>query len=243
MNRNAAILNGLAVFRLSGVELAAFGEGSLEMSDFSNSSLDEFIEFSPKTLEVLRQPIEDKKVTISRAKISLTYPANFMLIAATNPCPCGYYGDPVHHCTCTDSSIRTYRQRISGPLLDRIDIHMDVPRVDYDKLTSLPTGESSAQIRTRVENARQVQRERFHESRYLQANADMGAKEVDEFCNTTPEAAQLLNMSLVQMQLSARAYHRILKLARTIADLDESEIIEVPHLAEAIQYRPRRLTG
>jgi magnesium chelatase family protein len=205
--------------------------------------LDEFIEFSPKTLEVLRQPIEDKKVTISRAKISLTYPANFMLIAATNPCPCGYYGDPVHHCTCTDSSIRTYRQRISGPLLDRIDIHMDVPRVDYDKLTSLPTGESSAQIRTRVENARQVQRERFHESRYLQANADMGAKEVDEFCNTTPEAAQLLNMSLVQMQLSARAYHRILKLARTIADLDESEIIEVPHLAEAIQYRPRRLTG
>ena len=149
----------------------------------------------------------------------------------------------MHHYTCADSSIRKYRQRISGPLLDRIDIHMDVPRVDYDKLTSVPTGEASAQIRERVEYARQIQRERFQESSHLQANADMGAKEVDRFCETTPEAADLLKMSLVQMQLSARAYHRILKLARTIADLDDSEIIDVKHLAEAIQYRPRRLTG
>jgi len=205
--------------------------------------LDEFPEFGTKTLEVLRQPIEDKEVTISRAKISLRFPANFMLIAAMNPCPCGYLHDSAHPCTCTDSMIRTYNQRISGPMLDRIDIHVDVPRVDYDKLTNLHNGESSAQIRARVENARQQQRERFKAARRLQANADMGPREIEQFCQTTPEAAKLIKATLQQMQLSARAYHRILKLARTIADLESAAIIDVPHLAEAIQYRPRRLTG
>lgn len=203
--------------------------------------LDEFVEFSAKTLEVLRQPIEDKQVTISRAKISLTYPANFMLVASMNPCPCGYLNDPVHHCTCTDSTIRQYQQKISGPLLDRIDIQIDVPRVDYDKLTSLKQGESSEDIRERVEAARQIQRHRFEGSENLQANADMGVKQIDAMCIVTDEAAQLLKTTIQQMQLSARAYHRILKLARTIADLDEQETIDVPHIAEAIQYRPRRL--
>lgn len=205
--------------------------------------LDEFVEFGAHTLEVLRQPIEDKEVTISRAKVSLKFPANFMLVAAMNPCPCGYLNDPAHRCTCTDAMIRNYNQRISGPLLDRIDIHVDVPRVDYDKLTGLAKGESSAQIRARVEQARLRQRERFKGSKRLHANADMGAKEIEQFCQTTPEAAKLMKVTLQQMQLSARAYHRILKLARTIADLDNAAMIDVPHLAEAIQYRPRRLSG
>ncbi|HLA41909.1 MAG TPA: YifB family Mg chelatase-like AAA ATPase, partial [Aggregatilineales bacterium] len=205
--------------------------------------LDEFPEFGTKTLEVLRQPLEDKEVTISRAKISLKFPSNFMLIAAMNPCPCGYLNDPVHHCTCTDGMIRAYNQRISGPLLDRIDIHVDVPRVDYDKLTNIARGEASMQIRERVENARGFQRERFAGEKRLHANADMGPKEIERFCETTREAADLIKTTLQKMQLSARAYHRILKLARTIADLDEAEIIAVPHLAEAIQYRPRRLVG
>jgi magnesium chelatase family protein len=205
--------------------------------------LDEFLEFSPKALEVLRQPLEDKRVTISRAKMSLTYPANFMLVAATNPCQCGYLHDPVHQCTCTDAMIRNYQQRMSAPLLDRLDIHVDVPRVDYDKLTGLAKGETSAQIRERVEKARQRQRERFKGVPRLQSNSDMGVKEIEQFCQATTQASQLLRAMLQQMQLSARAYHRILKLARTIADLDDSSIIDVPHIAEAIQYRPRRLTG
>ncbi|NJL93494.1 MAG: YifB family Mg chelatase-like AAA ATPase [Anaerolineae bacterium] len=204
--------------------------------------LDEFPEFGGKTLEVLRQPLEDKEVTISRARLSLTFPANFMLIAAMNPCPCGYLSDPIHPCTCSDSAIRAYQQKISGPLLDRIDIHVDVPRVDYDKLTGAVQGESSAQVRARVERARLRQRERFADSRHLHANGDMGPREIERFCQTTPGAAQLMAVTLKKMQLSARAYHRILKLALTIADLDDSPIIDVPHLAEALQYRPRRLT-
>lgn len=205
--------------------------------------LDEFPEFGTRTLEVLRQPIEDKEVTISRAKISLTYPANFMLIAAMNPCPCGYNLDPVHHCTCSESMIRGYSQRISGPMLDRIDIHIDVPRVDYDKLTNLQRGEPSTDIRARVESAREIQRQRFQDHPRLQANADMGPRQIDHFCQMTDPASQLMKVTLQKMQLSARAYHRILKLARTIADLEAAASIDVPHVAEAIQYRPRRLTG
>ena len=205
--------------------------------------LDEFPEFGARTLEVLRQPLEDKDVTISRAKISLKFPANFMLVAAMNPCPCGYLHDPAHHCTCTDSMIRNYNQRISGPMLDRIDIHVDVPRVDYEKLSTVGAAENSETIRERVEAARQLQRERFADSPRMQANADMGPKHIEEFCRSTQEAADLLRATVQQMQLSARAYHRILKLARTIADLNGADIIDVPHLAEAIQYRPRRLTG
>jgi magnesium chelatase family protein len=205
--------------------------------------LDEFVEFGTKVLEVLRQPMEDKEVTISRAKISLKFPSNFMLVAAMNPCPCGYYLDPTHACTCTDSMIRSYNQRVSGPMLDRIDIHLDVPRVDFEKLATIQRGESSASVRERVEQARQRQRERFAENPKFQANADMGPRQIDEFCQTTPAAQKLLSVTMQQMQLSARAYHRILKLARTIADLDAGPIIDVPHLAEAVQYRPRRLVG
>ncbi|MBN1201232.1 MAG: YifB family Mg chelatase-like AAA ATPase [Anaerolineae bacterium] len=202
---------------------------------------DEILEFGSHTLEVLRQPIEDKHVTISRARVSLSFPANFMLVAAMNPCPCGYYGDPVRECTCSSATIRRYQQRLSGPLLDRIDIHIEVPRVDYDKLTDERRGEPSASVRERVQAARERQRHRFRDERRLQSNADMGAGDIRRFCQPDPTGKQLLNTTLRQMQLSARAYHRILKLSRTIADLAGSDAIEVPHLAEAIQYRPRRV--
>ena len=203
--------------------------------------LDELPEFGTHTLEVLRQPIEDKRVTISRAKVALTFPANFMLVSAMNPCPCGFYGDAVRECTCSPAMVRRYQQRLSGPLLDRIDIHVDVPRVDYDKLTDDRRGESSAAIRERIEIARDRQRVRFRDEPRLQANADMGPSEIRRYCQPEPAGQQLLNTTLRQMQLSARAYHRILKLSRTIADLAESDTIELPHLAEAIQYRPRKV--
>ncbi len=203
--------------------------------------LDELPEFGQHTLEVLRQPLEDKRVTISRARVALTFPANFMLIAAMNPCPCGFYGDPTHECTCSLGAVRRYQQRISGPLLDRIDIHVDVPRVDYDKLTDDRRGEPSAAIRERVEAARARQRARFREAPHLHANADMGPGDIKNYCRLEGAARQLLETTLRQMQLSARAYHRILKLGRTIADLAGSELIEVVHIAEAIQYRPRKV--
>jgi magnesium chelatase family protein len=203
--------------------------------------LDELLEFGTHTLEVLRQPVEDKHVTISRAQISLSFPANFMLVAAMNPCPCGYYGDPVRECTCSSSVIRRYQQRLSGPLLDRIDIYVDVPRVDYDKLTDNRRGESSSSVRARVESARERQRHRFRSESRLQSNADMGASDIQHYCKPDQAGQQLLNTTLRQMQLSARAYHRILKLGRTIADLADCDAIEITHLAEAIQYRPRRM--
>jgi magnesium chelatase family protein len=202
---------------------------------------DEILEFGSHTLEVLRQPMEDKTVTISRARVALSFPSNFMLVAAMNPCPCGYYGDLLRECTCSPSEIRRYQQRLSGPLLDRIDIHIEVPRVDYDKLTDDRRGEPSSSIRERVESARELQRHRFRDNPRLQSNADMGASDIRNFCKPEAAAQQLLNTTLRQMQLSARAYHRILKLSRTIADLAGSEAIEITHLAEAIQYRPRKI--
>jgi len=202
---------------------------------------DEILEFGQHTLEVLRQPIEDKHVTISRARVALSFPANFMLVAAMNPCPCGYFGDPARECTCSPATIRRYQQRLSGPLMDRIDIHIEVPRVNYDKLTDDQRAEPSAAIRERVEAARDRQRHRFRGEARLQSNADMGPGEIRRYCQPAPAGQQLLNTTLRQMQLSARAYHRILKLGRTIADLAESDTIEVTHLAEAIQYRPRKL--
>lgn len=203
--------------------------------------LDELPEFGQHTLEVLRQPIEDKQVTISRAKVTLSFPANFMLVGAMNPCPCGFFGDPVRECTCSPAVVRRYQQRLSGPLLDRVDIHVDVPRVDYDKLTDDRRGESSATIRERVEIARQRQRHRFKQETRLQSNADMGPSDIRQYCRPDPAGQQLLNTTLRQMQLSARAYHRILKLSRTIADLADCDTIEITHLAEAIQYRPRKV--
>lgn len=213
--------------------------GEVTLSHRGILFLDECTEHNPRTLEVLRQPIEDKIVTISRAKGSLTFPANFMLIMAMNPCPCGYYGDPVKSCTCTPSMITRYQSKLSGPLLDRIDIHVDVPRVEYDKLLNDSRAESSAAIRERVEQARQRQYERFAGCKGLYTNADMGVSEIREFCQLAPEARQLLELSVRRMQLSARSYHRILKLSRSIADLADSTRIEVQHVAEAIQYRPK----
>lgn len=202
--------------------------------------LDELPEFDSRSLETLRQPLEGRRqVTISRAMGTLTFPANFILIAAMNPCPCGYYGDPVRECTCSPSMVSRYQRRISGPLLDRFDIHIEVPRVDYEKLTDERLGEPSAPVRSRVEAARERQRQRFAGTG-LTSNADMGPAEVRQFCIVDEEGKNLLRAAMQQLQMSARAYHRILKVARTIADLVGSECIRTPHLAEAIQYRPRR---
>jgi magnesium chelatase family protein len=198
--------------------------------------LGELPEFGPRVLEVMRQPIEDKIVTISRAQGSLTFPANFQLIAAMNPCPCGFNGDPVKPCTCSVGTVTKYQKRISGPLLDRIDIHIEVPRVEYEKLSDNRLGEPSAAIQARVEAARQRQRERFSAGKQPPANGSapqpgMDASPVQSNADMRPAMSQL--------QLSARAYHRILKLARTIADLAGSEAIGPSHLAKALQYRLR----
>ena len=203
--------------------------------------LDEFPEFGTRVLEVLRQPIEDKVVTISRAQGSLTFPANFQLVAAMNPCPCGYYGDPIKPCTCSSMSITKYQKRISGPLLDRIDIHIDVPRVDYDKLSDTRMGEKSEVIQQRVENAREIQRERFKGSAKVATNADMHLKEIRKYCVLNETSQSLMRNAMTQLNLSARGYHRVLKLARTIADLAGSKEIQTTHLAEALQYRARSI--
>ncbi|HIQ02103.1 MAG TPA: ATP-binding protein [Anaerolineales bacterium] len=201
--------------------------------------LDELPEFGTRTLEGLRQPMEDGLVSIARSTGTLSFPARFMLIAAMNPCPCGYWGDPVRECTCSPATVTRYQKRISGPLLDRIDIHVEVPRVDYNKLTDDRRGEPSAAIRERVERAREAQRERFAHTP-LTCNAEMGPAEVREICRLDEAGRALVRAAMQQLQMSARAFHRILKLARTIADLAGSERIETAHLAEAIQYRPRR---
>ncbi|HUE99006.1 MAG TPA: YifB family Mg chelatase-like AAA ATPase, partial [Anaerolineales bacterium] len=206
--------------------------------------LDEFPEFGTRVLEVMRQPMEDKVVTISRAKGSLTFSANFQLIAAMNPCPCGWYGDSRKPCTCAHAMVTKYQKRISGPLLDRIDIHIEVPRVDYEKLSGDRMGESSDTIRARIQVARNIQNKRFSTSSSdIVANADMRVGEIRQFCKLQDEGQSLMRAAMSQMNLSARAYHRILKLARTIADLAGSEDIQSAHLAEALQYRPKSMMG
>ncbi len=198
--------------------------------------LDEFPEFKKNVLEMLRQPLEDGKVCISRAALSLTYPADFMLVAAMNPCPCGFLGDSQHNCTCSPAMLQRYRNRLSGPLLDRIDLHVDVPRVPHKDLTTQQPAESSATIRQRVNSARKIQQQRL-ESLGLHANSQMDARHIRRFCKLDAQGDKLLEQVTDKLGLSARSFTRILKLARTIADLAESSQIETPHLAEAIQYR------
>lgn len=213
--------------------------GAVSLSHYGVLFLDEINEFPTRILELLRQPIEDKVVTISRAKQTLTFPANFMLIAAHNPCPCGNYGDPVRACTCTPNMIKRYQAKLSEPLLDRIDIHVEVPRVEYDKLMDDNAAESSTAVRERVVRARQAQTGRFQHVPNVFANGDIGAGEITKYCVLTAEAKQVLELSVRRMQLSARSYHRVLKLSRTIADLAGCENIEVTHVTEALQYRPK----
>jgi len=214
--------------------------GEISLSHRGVLFLDEFPEFSHMALESLRQPVEDKIVTISRAQGSVTFPSNFMLVGAMNPCPCGYYGDPVKECRCSASEISRYQKRISGPLLDRIDIFIEVPRVEYEKLTDDTLGERSEKVRARVEAARQIQQRRFQETK-LTCNTEMTPIEVKQFCQAEPAAQSLLRTAMKQLHFTARAFHRILKLARTIADLDGADIIKANHLAEALQYRQRSL--
>jgi len=198
--------------------------------------LDELPEFRRNVLEVLRQPVEDGFVTISRAVTSVVYPASIMLVCAMNPCPCGYFGDSKHQCTCSPSQIHRYRRRISGPLLDRIDIHVEVPAVPYKELSRDYRGESSKDIRARVQKARQIQLERFKKDN-IYSNSKMRSKHIKKYCILQPDAQDILESAMHKLGLSARAYTKILKVSRTIADLADSEHINAEHISEAIQYR------
>ena len=200
--------------------------------------LDELPEFSTQTLEVLRQPLEDKLVTLARAAGTITFPANVSLVAAMNPCPCGYYGDRTRSCSCSSSTVTRYQKRISGPLLDRIDIHLDVPRVDYEQLADRRNGEASALVQGRVERAREVQAARFADTGF-RTNADMGPGEVQNYVRLDEAGEKMMQAAVRQLALSARAYHRVLKLSRTIADLASASDVLSQHVAEALQYRPR----
>ncbi len=211
--------------------------GEVSLANHGVLFLDELPEFRRNVLEVMRQPMEDKLVTISRAAISLTYPANFMLSAAMNPCPCGYYGDPRNECKCSSTVIQAYRAKISGPLMDRIDIHIEVPAVKFEELVGRPTGESSETIRQRVNAGREVQLARFCDQKNIYNNAQMQPKHIQKYCQIDDKSRQLLNLAITKFGFSARAYDRILKVARTIADMEHAESILAVHISEAIQYR------
>jgi len=213
--------------------------GEISLSHRGVLFLDELPEFGHSLLEVLRQPLEDKVVTISRAQGRVTFPSNFTLVGAMNPCPCGYYGDPFRQCTCPPSLVSRYQRRISGPFIDRVDIFIEVPHIDYEKLTDDRLGESSERVQARISAARSRQLKRFEGTR-LTSNSEMTPAEIREFCQVEESAQSLLQAAMKQLYLSARAFHRILKLALTIADLDSSDVIKAHHVAEAVQYRPRR---
>ncbi|MFC1896968.1 YifB family Mg chelatase-like AAA ATPase [Chloroflexota bacterium] len=214
--------------------------GEISLSHRGVLFLDELPEFGRSLLEVLRQPLEDKVITISRAQGSATFPASIKLAGAMNPCPCGYYGDPFRQCTCPLNLVSRYQRRISGPFIDRVDIFVEVPHIAYEKLADDRLGEKSDKVQARVGAARSLQCERFNGTK-LACNAEMTPTEVRDFCQAEESAQSLLKATMKQLYLSARAFHRILKLARTIADLENTDIIKAHHVAEAIQYRPRRM--
>ncbi|MDZ7262264.1 MAG: YifB family Mg chelatase-like AAA ATPase [candidate division KSB1 bacterium] len=211
--------------------------GEVSLAHYGVLFLDELPEFKKNVLEVLRQPMEDGRVTISRAMLSLTYPAEFMLVAAMNPCPCGYSTDPNHECSCTPPQIQRYLSKISGPLLDRIDVHIEVPAVKYKDLAGEAKGEPSSVIRERVERARKIQLQRFKDKKHIFCNARMESKDIRKYCKIDARGEELLKMAITRLGLSARAYDRILKVSRTIADLEGSPDIKPEHISEAIQYR------
>ncbi len=226
---------------VSNVAMAGGGNGIVKPGEISLANngvlfLDELPEFGRKTIETLRQPLEDGYVTVSRVHGKFTYPCNFMLVGAMNPCPCGYYNHPTRKCTCSERKIHNYLNRVSGPLIDRFDIHIEVPPVDYDDLTAKSGEESSAEIKKRVNKARKIQTERYKSSKTT-CNARLNESELEKFCEITEDASELLKTAFENLGLSARAYNRILKVARTIADLDGSDKIQLQHIAEAIQYR------
>ena len=198
---------------------------------------DELPEFNKSTLEVLRQPLEDRKITISRARYTVEYPCSFMFVASMNPCPCGYYGDPTHHCVCTPGQIGRYLSKISGPLLDRIDLHVEVPVVPFAQLSQMKPGESSSAIRERVIKARQMQEQRYVNDKGIYCNAQMTERMLHQYAEPDDTSLDMLRLAMERLSLSARAYSRILKVARTIADLEGSEHIQSHHIAEAIGYR------
>ena len=211
--------------------------GEVSFAHYGVLFLDELPEFKKNVLEVLRQPLEDSRVTVSRSKLSLEFPANFMLAAAMNPCPCGFFTDPNKECTCTPPSIQRYMAKISGPLLDRIDIHIEVPAVKFKELSAKEHSENSEAIRERVMQAREIQLNRYGGNPHIFNNSDMGSKEVKKYCKLDSSGEELLKMAMTKLGLSARAYDRILKVSRTIADLENSLEIKPNHISEAIQYR------
>lgn len=211
--------------------------GEISLAHHGVLFLDELPEFARNVLEVLRQPLEDGRVTIARTRLTVEFPANFMLVAAMNPCPCGQFGNPLRECTCPPVHIQKYMGRVSGPLLDRIDIHIECPQVRYQELTGSRGGETSREIRTRVMRARAVQQQRFRGRSALRTNADMQSRDIRRMCEPDEAGRELLRQAITQFGLSARAYDRILKVSRTIADLAASDRITSEHISEAIQYR------
>ena len=200
--------------------------------------LDEFVEFQSSALQTLREPMEEKTITISRANGSISFPANFTLVAAMNPCPCGYYGDEKHICRCSENARKKYIAKLSGPILDRIDISIEVRAVDYDKMISKADGESSSSMRKIVSDARKIQEKRFRENGVkIFSNSSMGIRDIEKFCILDSKAKNMLNMAMQKFSMSARSYNKILKVARTIADIENKEVIEISHITEALQYR------
>ncbi len=211
--------------------------GEVSMAHNGVLFLDELPEFKKHVLEVLRQPLEDHTVTIVRATMSLTFPARFVLVVAMNPCPCGYLGDSRNRCNCNPAQIQRYVSRVSGPLLDRIDMHLEVPVVPFREMSSTAARETSAAIKERVDRTRAIQKKRYAGSTRIHANSQMGPKEIERYCSLDPAGLALLEKGVQRLGLSARAYHRILKIARTLADMEDAEKISTGNIAEAIQFR------